>query len=52
MRAGSNNPTGSDVVSNATPIGKADDDPLLLDLTKIRAPMLVVDSVADLGKRR
>ena len=50
LSAGSNDPTGFDIVSNATPMGMADDDPLPLDPDKLDASMFVGDVVAGHGE--
>lgn len=50
ISAGSNDPTGFDVVSNATPMGMADGDPLPLDPGKLTAAMFVGDVVAGHGE--
>lgn len=46
----SNDPTGFDVVSNATPMGMAEGDPLPLDPAKLDASMFVGDVVAGHGE--
>lgn len=50
IRVGSNDPTGFDIVSNATPLGMADGDPLPLDPAKLRPGMFVGDVVAGHGE--
>jgi shikimate dehydrogenase len=50
IREGSNDPTGFDVVSNATPMGMAEGDPLPLDPAKLRPSMFVGDVVAGHGE--
>jgi shikimate dehydrogenase len=50
IRVGSNDPTGFDVVSNATPMGMADGDPLPLDAAKLAPSMFVGDVVAGHGE--
>lgn len=50
VKVGSNNPTGFDVVSNATPMGMADVDPLPLDAGKLDTSMFVGDVVAGHGE--
>ncbi len=48
--AASNDPTGFDVVSNATPMGMADGDPLPLDPARLTPAMFVGDVVAGHGE--
>lgn len=48
--AQSNDPTGFDVVSNATPMGMAEGDPLPLDPAKLTPSMFVGDVVAGHGQ--
>jgi shikimate dehydrogenase len=50
IQAGSNDPTGFDVVSNATPMGMAEGDPLPLDPAKLASSMFVGDVVAGHGE--
>jgi shikimate dehydrogenase len=50
VRVGSNDPAGFDIVSNATPMGMADGDPLPLDPTRLAATMFVGDVVAGHGQ--
>jgi shikimate dehydrogenase len=50
VKVGSNDPTGFDVVSNATPMGMADGDPLPLDPAKLAPAMFVGDVVAGHGE--
>lgn len=50
LRAGSNDPTGFDQVSNATPMGMAEGDPLPLDPAKLDASTFVGDVVAGHGE--
>jgi shikimate dehydrogenase len=50
IRAGSSDPTGFDVVSNATPMGMAEGDPLPLDIDKLTPTMFVGDVVAGHGE--
>ena len=50
IRVGSNDPTGFDVVSNATSMGMADGDPLPLDAAKLAPSMFVGDVVAGHGE--
>jgi shikimate dehydrogenase len=50
VKVGSNDPTGFDVVSNATPMGMADGDPLPLDPAKLGPSMFVGDVVAGHGE--
>jgi len=50
VRVGSNDPTGFDVVSNATPMGMADGDPLPLDPARLGPSMFVGDVVAGHGE--
>ena len=50
VRAASGDPTGFDVVSNATPMGMADGDPLPLDPAKLAPSMFVGDVVAGHGE--
>ncbi len=50
VRAGANDPTGFDVVSNATPMGMAEGDPMPLDPARLRANMFVGDVVAGHGE--
>lgn len=50
VRVGSGDPSGFDVVSNATPMGMAEGDPLPLDPTRLKASMFVGDVVAGHGE--
>lgn len=50
LRVGSNDPRGFDVVSNATPMGMADGDPLPLDPARLTSAMFVGDVVAGHGE--
>jgi shikimate dehydrogenase len=50
VRVGSNDPTGFDVVSNASPMGMTDGDPLPLDPAKLKATVFVGDVVAGHGE--
>ena len=50
VRAGSNDPTGFDLVCNATPMGMADGDPLPLDAKLLSRSMFVGDVVAGHGE--
>jgi shikimate dehydrogenase len=50
VKAGSNDPTGFDIVSNATPMGMADGDPLPLDPAQLKPTMFVGDVVAGHGE--
>lgn len=50
VRVGGADPTGFDVVSNATPMGMEDGDPLPLDTTRLSAEMFVGDVVAGHGE--
>ena len=50
VRVGSNDPTGFQVVSNATPMGMADGDPLPLDPARLAPGMFVGDVVAGHGE--
>ena len=50
VRVGEADPTGFDVVSNATPMGMEDGDPLPLDTTRLSAEMFVGDVVAGHGE--
>jgi shikimate dehydrogenase len=50
VRVGSGDPTGFDVVSNATPMGMAEGDPLPLDPARLKASMFVGDVVAGHGE--
>jgi shikimate dehydrogenase len=50
VKVGPNDPTGFDVVSNATPMGMADGDPLPLDPSRLTASMFVGDVVAGHGE--
>lgn len=52
ISAGSNDPTGFDIVSNATPMGMDDDDPLPLDPEKLTGDMFVGDVVAGHGETK
>jgi shikimate dehydrogenase len=45
VRTGSNDPTGFDVVVNATPLGMSAGDPMPLDVTRINSSMLVGEVV-------
>ena len=45
IQTGSNDPTGWDIVVNATPLGMADDDPLPLDITRLDPTSFVGDVV-------
>jgi shikimate dehydrogenase len=47
---GSNDPTGFDLICNATPMGMADGDPLPLDPTLLKPAMFVGDVVAGHGE--
>ncbi len=49
LKVGSNDPTGFDVVSNATPMGMAQGDPLPLDPARLASTMFVGDVVAGHG---
>ncbi|MFH8253066.1 shikimate dehydrogenase family protein [Microbacterium sp. B2969] len=48
-RAGSADPTGFDLVLNATPMGMADDDPLPVDPTLLTSSMFVGDVISGHG---
>lgn len=50
VKVGSGDPTGFDVVSNATPMGMADGDPLPLDPARLAPTMFVGDVVAGHGE--
>jgi shikimate dehydrogenase len=50
VKSGSNDPTGFDIVSNATPMGMADGDPLPLDAAKLTPSMFMGDVVAGHGE--
>ena len=50
VKVGSNDPTGFDVASNATPMGMADGDPLPLDPARLTKAMFVGDVVAGHGE--
>jgi len=50
VRVGDGDPTGFDLVSNATPMGMEDGDPLPLDPAKLDASMFVGDVVAGHGE--
>lgn len=50
VRIGSNDPTGFDLVCNATPMGMADDDPLPIDPALLKPSMFVGDVVAGHGE--
>jgi shikimate dehydrogenase len=50
VKVGSNDPTGFDVVSNATSMGMADGDPLPIDPAKLAPAMFVGDVVAGHGE--
>lgn len=50
VQVGSNDPDGFDLVSNATPLGMADDDPLPLDPARLRPATFVGDVVAGHGQ--
>ena len=50
VTVGSSDPTGFDVVSNATPMGMADGDPLPLDPARLTKSMFVGDVVAGHGE--
>lgn len=50
VKAGSNDPTGFDIVSNATPMGMGEGDPLPLDPATLDASMFVGDVVAGHGE--
>lgn len=50
IRAGSGDPRGFDVVSNATPIGMAEGDPLPLDPALLDASVFVGDVIAGHGE--
>jgi shikimate dehydrogenase len=45
VETGSNDPTGYDIVVNATPLGMKDGDPLPLDVSKLTSQMLVGEVV-------
>jgi shikimate dehydrogenase len=45
VRTGSNDPSGFDIVVNATPVGMKDDDPLPLDIDRISAQTFVGEVV-------
>jgi len=47
VRAGSNDPTGMDLVVNATPVGMKPTDPLPLPVEGLRAGMTVVDIIME-----
>lgn len=47
--AGPPDPTGCDLVFNATPMGMADGDPLPIDITKLTSSMFVGDVIAGHG---
>jgi shikimate dehydrogenase len=49
IRAGTADPTGFDLVSNATPMGMAEGDPLPLDPSLLRSSMFVGDVIAGHG---
>ncbi|MBS0476959.1 MAG: shikimate dehydrogenase [Proteobacteria bacterium] len=50
VTAGSSDPTGCDMVCNATPMGMADGDPLPLDASLLTAAMFVGDVIAGHGE--
>ncbi|MBL8589826.1 MAG: shikimate dehydrogenase [Methylobacteriaceae bacterium] len=50
VRIGSNDPTGFDLVCNATPMGMADGDPLPIDPARLAPSMFVGDVVAGHGE--
>lgn len=50
VAVGTNDPTGFDIVCNATPMGMEDGDPLPLDPGLLRYPMFVGDVVAGHGE--
>ncbi len=50
IRAGSNDPTGFDLICNATPMGMADGDPLPIDPALLTPSMFVGDVVAGHGE--
>ena len=50
VKVGSSDPTGFDIVSNATPMGMAEGDPLPLDPDKLAPAMFVGDVVAGHGE--
>ncbi|AJE46838.1 shikimate dehydrogenase family protein [Celeribacter indicus] len=50
VRTGTSDPTGFDLVSNATPMGMAEGDPLPLDPAKLDAATFVGDVVAGHGQ--
>lgn len=52
VKVGSNDPTGFDLVSNATPMGMDDDDPLPIDPTLLDSSMFVGDVVAGHGETK
>lgn len=52
ISAGTNDPRGFDLVSNATPMGMADGDPLPLDPSHLQPSMFVGDVVAGHGETR
>lgn len=47
LRAGPSDPTGNDIVINATPMGLSPSDPLPLDADRLNADMIVVDIIMD-----
>ena len=49
VRAGSPDPTGCDLVCNATPMGMDDDDPLPVDAALLTSSMFVGDVIAGHG---
>lgn len=49
VRAGSNDPTGFDLVLNATPLGMADGDPMPVDVSLLRPSMFVGDVISGHG---
>lgn len=50
LRSGSNDPTGFDIVCNATPLGMSEGDPLPLDPAKLVASIFVGDVIAGYGE--
>lgn len=52
ISAGYNDPTGFDIVSDATPMGMDDDDPTALDTSLLDASMFVGDVVAGHGETK
>jgi len=49
VRRGSSDPTGCDMVCNATPMGLGDDDPIPVDADKLTSSMFVGDVIAGHG---